>query len=126
MFLPYTRLIYDVRRLYTPIFYGAGAHNKMQCILVLVIVLSLAAVTLAAIHPIDDHGADNLKVRGESFRTSSHDVLRQLRAAGIPKGIPTAHRAALNDSNFRAIIQYSGSDSKVDDSLKYTLLLIGV
>ena len=78
----------------------------------LVLILSLAAVTLAAIHPIDK--ADSLKVRGESLTspktdTFIHQVLRQLRAAGAP----TKNRFELNDPNNRAIIQYSGNDSKV-------------
>ena len=75
------------------------------------IILLVATVTFAAIRPIDETD-DFVKVQGgESVknRLTSHEILRRLRAAGAP----TAHRSSLGDSNNRAIIHYSGSDSKV-------------
>ena len=88
-----------------------------QCL----VVLSLATAALAAIRPIhlSKDEAEGLRVRGQNVqfdgeKITGHDGNGRYRRAS---DVPMATRAAFNDSNFFAIISYSGSDSQVFQSL---------
>ena len=102
----------------------------MRIVQQFLVVLSLAAVTLAAIRPIQSFKdqAKSLKLdfeasRPESFKfdhvnTPGYKTTRHRQSTGIP----TATRAAFNDDNFFIIATYSRSASQVESTFIYNEL----